>query len=108
MHAPLIAQYFPPDLAGTSTRVYNAAKAMKLKGCEITVVAAFPHYPYGNIPTKYRGKIIVQEELRGMKVIRTWVPDIPHSSNIKRLIVHASFILSALLALIYVKRVDII
>lgn len=108
MHALLIAQYFPPDFAGTGTRAYNAAKAMKLKGCEVTVVTAFPHYPFGNIPTKYRGKILVQEEFEGIRVIRTRVPAISHSSNTKRLIIHGSFIVSALLALLFVRRVDII
>jgi colanic acid biosynthesis glycosyl transferase WcaI len=108
MHALMIAQYFPPDVAGTSTRAYNAAKAMKLKGCQITVVTAFPHYPYGNIPRKYKRKIIEQEEIDGIRVIRTWVPRLAHASNIKRLRIHTSFILSALLALLFVRKVDII
>jgi hypothetical protein len=59
----MVAQYFPPDKVGTSTRAYNAAKGLKLKGYNITVVTAFPHYPHGNIPAKYRHKIISHEEL---------------------------------------------
>jgi colanic acid biosynthesis glycosyl transferase WcaI len=109
MHALLIAQYFPPDFVGTGTRAYNAAKGMKLMGYDVTVITAFPHYPHGNVPSKYRDKIIVQEEIEGIKIVRTWVPaGMPQSSNTKRLIVHISFILSSLLAFMFVRKVDII
>lgn len=109
MNVLMIAQYFPPDKVGTSTRAYNAAKGLKLMGYNITVVTAFPHYPHGDIPGKYRHKIISHEELEGIKIIRTWVPRISHSSNLKRVVVHTSFMLSSLLAIRFVKkRVDVI
>ena len=52
----IIAQYFPPDMGGGATRAYNVAKGLKLNGCEVTVVTAFPHYPSGNVPERYRWK----------------------------------------------------
>jgi len=53
----VLAQYFPPDMGG---------------GCEVKVVAAFPHYPHGNVPAKYRGKSIVYEMFNGAKVLRVY------------------------------------
>jgi glycosyltransferase involved in cell wall biosynthesis len=108
MHVLLIAQYFPPDFGGASTRAYNVAKALLNQGCEVTVITAFPHYPEGVIPPKYKGKLIHLEDAGKMKVIRTWVPPIPHSSITKRIILHFSFILSSLFALRYGRKADIV
>jgi len=91
MNVLILAQYFPPDFNGASTRASNIAKALKMQGCKVVIVSAFPHYPGGNIPDKYQRKILVEEEIEGMKVIRTWVPKLPHSSNFKRVLIHFSF-----------------
>jgi len=88
MNILIIAQYFPPDFGGASTRAINIAKALKMQGCRVVIVSAFPHYPNGIIPDKYRRKIMVEEEIEGMKIIRTWVPKLPHSSNFKRVLIH--------------------
>ncbi len=104
----IIAQYFPPDFGGASTRALNIAKALKLQGCEIVIVSAFPHYPKGDIPKKYRRKIVVKEDFEGMKNFRTWVPKLPHSSNFKRVLIHFSFFLSSLFAIRQVGKSDLI
>ena len=54
MRVLVLAQYFPPDMGGGSTRASNVIEGLLGKGCEIKVVAAFPHYPNGNIPKHYR------------------------------------------------------
>jgi len=108
MNILIIAQYFPPDFGGASTRALNIAKALKLQGCQIVIVSAFPHYPKGDIPEKYRRKIVVEEDFEGMKIIRTWVPKLPHSSNFKRVLIHFSFFLSSLFAIRKVGKVDLI
>jgi colanic acid biosynthesis glycosyl transferase WcaI len=69
----VLAQYFPPDMGGSSTRASNVVKGLLSKGCEVKVVAAFPHYPHGNVPAKYRGKPIVSEMFNGARVLRVWV-----------------------------------
>ena len=104
----MIAQYFPPDFGGASTHAYNVARGLVLKNCSVTVITAFPHYPEGKIPKKYLGKFVVQEELDGIRVIRTSIPKISHTSSFKRIILHLSFMLTFFLALRYVKRVDVI
>jgi hypothetical protein len=50
----------------------------------IYVITSFPHYPHGYISTKYKRKILSLEEIDGIKVIRTWVPNLPHLPIIKR------------------------
>ena len=108
MNILIIAQYFPPDFGGASTRAFNIAKALKMQGCSVVIVTAFPHYPTGKIPPKYKRKIIVEEEIEGMKIIRTWVPKLPHSSNFKRVLIHFSFFVSSLFAISKDRKTDLI
>jgi len=102
----LIAQYFPPDLGGSATRAYNLAKGLFLNGCKVTVVAAFPHYPHGKIPSEYRWKPIKVEWMGKIKVIRTFMPPIKSEKLFKRLVLIGFFAVSSLFALPFVGKVD--
>ena len=104
----MISQYFPPDWNGASTRAYNAAVGLKLQGCNVTVIAAFPHYPDGHIPSKYKKRILSLEEIDGIKLVRTWVPSFAHLPVIKRVLLHISFMLSSLLGIVHIRKVDVI
>lgn len=108
MKVLIIAQYFPPDMGGGATRAYNIAKGLILNGCKVTVISAFPHYPHGNIPHKYRWKPFKIELFNGIKVIRTFVPPIASKGLIRRIILFTSFIISSLFALPLIDNVDVI
>jgi len=107
----VLAQYFSPDMGGGSTRASNVVKGLigqkcEVKGCGVTVVAAFPHYPYGKVPLQYRRRAIVSESFGAARVFRVWVPALPHSSVINRVILHFLFCVSSLFALPFVGEVD--
>jgi glycosyltransferase involved in cell wall biosynthesis len=102
----VIAQYFPPDLGGSATRAYNLAKGLAANGCNVTVIAAFPHYPHGNIPPDYKWKPLKVERIGKIKVIRTFMPPIKSEGFFKRLLLLGSFAVSALFAFPFVGKVD--
>lgn len=106
MKVLIVAQYFPPDMGGGATRAYNMAKGLTLAGCDVTVVTAFPHYPTGNIPKKYKRKLLSIETEEKIKIIRTYVPPIASEGITKRIILFTSFILSSLCAIPIVRKVD--
>jgi colanic acid biosynthesis glycosyl transferase WcaI len=108
MKVLVIAQYFPPDMGGASARAFNVAKGLSEKGCDVTVVAAFPHYPHGKVPSRYRRKALTPEKIRGMRVLRVWIPGLPHDSIVNRILLHISFIVSSLFALPFVGEPDVI
>jgi glycosyltransferase involved in cell wall biosynthesis len=109
MNVLMISYYFPPDWNGDSTRAYNAARGLIIQGCKVTVVSAFPHYPHGYTSSKYKRKILSIEEIDGMKVIRTWVPNLSHFPIIERILLHVSFIFSSILGFFYIKEhIDVI
>jgi len=95
-------------MGGGATRAYNVAKGLKLNGCDVTVISAFPHYPDGNIPKEYRWKPLKVEEFEDIKVIRILVPPLASQGLAKRLVLFLSFIVSSLFAMPMVKGVDII
>ena len=102
----VIAQYYPPDMGGGATRAYNAVKGSLLSGARVTVVAAHPHYPHGNVPKEYRWKPLKIEWHEGVKVVRTFVPPLPSVGLAYRLVLFLSFALSSLFALPAVRKVD--
>ena len=103
-----MAEYFPPDMGGGATRAYNVAKGLVLNGCRVTVVAAFPHYPTGDIPSRYRWKPLVVEFMDGFKVFRTFVPPLASKGIFRRMVLFASFVVSSLFVLPFVGEVDVV
>jgi len=104
----VLAQYFPPDMGGASARASNVVRGLLSKNCEVTVVAAFPHYPHGKVPREYRRKAVVSEKFRDARVLRVWIPALPHSSIVNRIILHTCFVVSSLFALPFVGGVDVV
>jgi len=104
----VLAQYFPPDAGGASARASNVVCGLLRRRCEVSVVASPPHYPLGNVPSKYRRKAIVSEEFGEAKVFRVWIPARPHNSVLNRLFLHLCFIISSLFALPFVGDVDVV
>jgi glycosyltransferase involved in cell wall biosynthesis len=104
----VIAQYFPPDLGGSATRAYNLAKGLAVNGCNVTVIAAFPHYPHGRIPEDYKWKPLKVERIGKIKIIRTFMPPIKSEGFFKRLLLLGTFAVSSLFALPFVGKVDVV
>ena len=105
LHVLVIAQLFPPDMGGGATRALNIVKGLIKAGCDVTVIAAFPHYPHGKIPQKYRGKPLVVESIGRTKIIRTYVPPLPSVGFTRRLVLFLSFMFSSLFALPFIGRI---
>jgi colanic acid biosynthesis glycosyl transferase WcaI len=104
----LLALYFPPDWNGVSIRAYNCAKALTLEGCKVTVISAFPNYPNGHHSLKYKRRLIYSEELDGIQIIRTWVPNFPHFPLSRRIALYLTFTISSLLGFSVINRPDVI
>lgn len=104
----VLAQYFPPDMGGASTRASNVVKGLLDKGCDVKVIAAFPHYPHGKVPEKYKCKAIVPEQAEDPKILRVWIPSLPHNSIVNRIILHVCFVVSSLFALPFTGDFDVV
>ena len=108
MNVLAIAQYFPPDLGGSATRVSNVVKGLSLNGCQVTIITAFPHYPHGTIPKEYKWVPIKVELVGKIKVIRTFILPLKSQGILKRLILMGSFAISSLFALPWIGKIDVV
>ncbi len=95
-------------MGGGATRAINAAYGLLKAGCKVTVVSAFPHYPTGQILAEYKWKALAVKYSGKLKVIRTYVPPLPSEGIVKRILLFASFMISSLFALPFIRKVKVV
>ena len=93
----LISQYFPPEVAAGANRAYEHAKRWVNLGAEVTVITCFPNYPTGNIPEKYKGLKYFEENIDGIKIIRTFTYATPNKGFFRRILAYFSFMFSSVI-----------
>jgi glycosyltransferase involved in cell wall biosynthesis len=98
----IISQYFPPDISGGGTRAFNYAKCLMQQNYDVTVITAFPHL-HGKITKEYKNRLVKREKIEEIEIIRVYVPSLLHTSSLKRIILHFSFIISSLLPIFSIK-----
>jgi len=99
----VIHQYFLDKDQGGGSRFNQFVKFWTDMGHEVTVIAGMVHYATGEKPSKWKGRLIVEEDYEGAKVIRTYVSDKYNVSFLGRLFGYFSFMLSSLLAMFKIK-----
>ena len=97
MRIVVLTQNFPPEIGATAARLHRMTKSLVEKGHRVTVITAMPNYPTGRIFDGYRGKLRTDDELDGIRVVRTWAFPSKSSKFLSRFIGYASFTLSSLL-----------
>ncbi|XJZ27094.1 glycosyltransferase family 4 protein [Bacillota bacterium Lsc_1132] len=104
MKVLVVCQYFFPE----QFRVNDICFELVKQGHDITVLTGLPNYPSGIVEGKYRGFKNRNEEINGVKVIRSWL--LGRGEGTKRLAAnYLSFAVSATLkALIMKKDFDLI
>ena len=73
MKALLLTQYYPPEPGTASQKMSGLAEHLSQSGHQVTVVTGFPNYPDGVLHKGYRRKLYQQEQINGVKVIRTFL-----------------------------------
>lgn len=71
---------------------------------DVTVIAGFPNYPEGIIPSGYRRRFTTDEELDGVHVKRCWVYATPKRGSIRRLANYFSFVASSFLRGLFLRK----
>lgn len=108
MHLLFVTHYFHPEVGAPQTRILEAARLLRRRGHEVTVLTGFPNYPDGIIPEPYRGRILQTEDVEGIRVVRSWVLPAPNRGFARRIVNHTTSAVSAVLASPKVRRVDVV
>jgi len=107
MHILFLTTYFEPDSGAAAVRLSRLAHLLKARGHDITVLTTLPHYPVGQIQANYRGKFAIVEDRDGLRVIRTWLLATQSPRISRRLISQNTFMLTALLRGLGIKRPNV-
>ena len=97
MRIVVLTQNFPPEVGATAARLHRMTRSLAERGHQVTVITAMPNYPTGRIFDAYRGKLRSEDEVDGVRVIRTWIYPSKSAFSLPRLVSYASFTLSSLL-----------
>jgi hypothetical protein len=100
----VITQHYPPEIGAASNRMKNITYFLNKLGHEVVVLTNEPSYPRKDI---YNGNIYDRElkDLKNIEIYRAKTVINSYSGNkIKRLILYLSFLLSAIIKLLSVKK----
>ncbi len=90
-HILFITPYFPPEKAAPAVRLSETAIRLVKCGHQVTVLTTVPNYPTGIVPPEYRGHLIQQETLEGVRVVRIWSYTSPNRGFARRILAQLSF-----------------
>ena len=93
-----VTHYFPPEVNAPANRTHEHCRRWVRDGHEVTVITGVPNHPRGRIFEGYQNRWIQEEELDGIRVIRTWMYLTPNSGFLRRIVNYLLFALCAVLA----------
>ena len=109
MHILFLTDNFPPEVNAPASRTYEHCREwVQRPECAVTVITCVPNFPRGEIFEGYKSKLIQVEWIDGIKVIRVWSFIASNEGTFKRILDYLSFMFMAVLASIFVRKVDII
>ena len=74
MRILIVTPYYPPDLGPSAPMLAMLGENLVSSGHQVTVLAAVPHFPSGQVTQKYRRHFWTWEDRNGVRVGRAWVP----------------------------------
>jgi colanic acid biosynthesis glycosyl transferase WcaI len=104
-----LVQQFPPEVGAGPARVVEMAHRWRECGAEVTVITGMPNRPEGRIHASYRGKLFLEEQAEGMRVLRSWLYASPEPGFARTVVNNTSFMVtSALHGLARAGRLDVL
>ena len=74
----------------------------------VTVITCAPNFPRGRVFGGYRNRFWQREEMAGIRVIRVWSYMTANEGFVKRILDYQSFMVTATLAALFVRGVDVV
>ncbi|MBU1694028.1 MAG: glycosyltransferase family 4 protein [Verrucomicrobia bacterium] len=108
MRILFITHYFPPEGNAPANRVFEMTRRWAAAGHPVTVITGVPNVPNGVPYPGYRNRLYQVETKDGVEVRRVWTFLAPNRGTIRRTLNYLSFMVSALLAGLFVPRPDVV
>ena len=108
MHILFLTDNFPPEVNAPASRTFEHCREWVKAGHRVTVVTCAPNFPKGKVFDGYRNKLWQTETMEGIRVIRVWSYITANEGFLRRILDYQSYMLSAIIASIFVRKVDLI
>jgi len=104
----LLTQYYPPEVGAPQIRLHAMAQELRRNGIPVEVLTAMPNYPAGKLFPGYAGRLYIREEIDGISIRRVWIYAGTGKSAWIRLTNYLSFTFTALVAVLFGPRPDLL
>ena len=108
MHILFLSDNFPPEVNAPASRTHEHCRQWVAAGEQVTVITCSPNFPKGRVFDGYRNRLWQQETIDGIRVIRVWSYITANEGFVKRVLDYTSYMLSAFIASLFVRRVEIV
>jgi colanic acid biosynthesis glycosyl transferase WcaI len=99
---------YAPERIGIAPCNVALCEYLVEKGCDVTMLTAFPYYPAWKKRTGDAGRIFQSEGLSGVRVLRCWLYVPKRVSTVKRILHELSFVALSFLRLLFIPRPDLL
>jgi len=108
VHILFLTDNFPPEVNAPASRTFEHCREWVKAGHQVTVITGVPNFPKGKVFEGYRNRLLQQEEMAGIRVIRVWTYITANAGFVRRILDYMSFMAAAILAAPFVRRVDVV
>lgn len=99
---------FPPEVNAPASRTFEHCREWIRAGHQVTVVTCAPNFPKGKVYPGYRNRLWQREVMQEIEVIRVWSYITANDGFVKRVLDYQSYMLSATVASLFVRDVDLV
>jgi glycosyltransferase involved in cell wall biosynthesis len=108
MHILFLTDNFPPEVNAPASRTHEHCRDWVAAGHRVTVVTCAPNFPKGRVFDGYANRVWQQETIDGIRVIRVWTYITRNEGFLRRVLDYLSFMVSAFVASLFVRKVDVV
>jgi glycosyltransferase involved in cell wall biosynthesis len=108
LHILFLTDNFPPEVNAPASRTFEHCREWVRKGAKVTVITCAPNFPKGSVFDGYRNALWQSAMVDGIRVIRVWSYITANEGFVKRVLDYLSFMCTATIAALFVRKVDVI
>lgn len=108
MRILFLTDNFPPEVNAPASRTFEHCVEWVRSGHQVQVITCAPNFPAGRVLPGYRNGLYSRESMQGIEVLRVWSYITANEGFLRRTLDYLSYMLSASVAGLFVRRPDII
>jgi glycosyltransferase involved in cell wall biosynthesis len=108
MRILFLSHYFPPEVNAPANRTHEHARRWVADGHDVTVITGVPNHPTGQLFPGYSNRLLQEERIDGIRVIRTWMYLTANEGFLRRTLNYVLFAVAAVVASFKAERPDVV